>query len=74
MGGSKAAGPTRTISVVGRWCGGTRVVLATGMGNQLAVEYLAGGSVQFGSRPRQIPDPHGHRRFNTRTGHTTVGF
>ena len=45
----------------GYWCQSfddhCGLLLATGPGNRPAVQVLAGGSVQFGSRPGQKPDP-----------------
>ena len=50
------------------------VVLATGLGNPPAVQFLAGGSVRFGSLPSQKPDPLCLGGFVTRTGHKPEGF
>jgi hypothetical protein len=57
-----------------REVGTTRLVLATGLGNPPAVWVLTGGSVQFGSRPGQKPDPHCLGGFVTRTGHKLAVF
>ena len=45
------------------------LVLAMGPGNPQAVRFLAGGSVRFGSRTGQKPEPHCLGGFVTRTGH-----
>jgi hypothetical protein len=50
------------------------LVLATGPGNPPAVRVLTGGSVRFGSRPGQKPDPLCLGGFVTRTGHRTAGI
>jgi len=52
------------------WC----IVLASGPGDPPAVWVLTSGSVWFGSRPSQRPDPLCLGGFVTRTGHRTVGI
>jgi len=62
----------------GYWCQSfddhCGLLLATGPGNRPAVQVLAGGSVQFGSRPGQKPDPLHLGGFITRTRHIPGGF
>jgi len=50
------------------------LVLATGPGNPPAVRVLTGGSVRFGSKPGQKPDPLCLGGFVTRTGHKPAVF
>ena len=50
------------------------IVLATGPGSPPAVRVLTGGSVQFGSRTGQKPDPRCLGGFVTRTGHKPAVF
>ena len=51
-----------------------RLVLATGPGNPPAVRVLTCGSVPFGSRTGQKPEPRLSWRVVTRPGHRTAGI
>jgi hypothetical protein len=52
----------------------TVVLLATGLGNRLWVRFLAGGSVQFGFRTGQKPNPLCLSGVVTWTGHKAAVF
>jgi len=52
----------------------TPLVLPTGPGNPPLVRFLPGGSVQFGSRPGQKPNPLCLGRVVTQTGNRNAGF
>jgi len=58
-----------SVSWIGIW-----LVLPTGPGNPPAVRMLSGGSVRFGSRPSQKPNPPCLGAFVTRPRHRTVGI
>ena len=51
-----------------------QLVLATGAGNPPAVRVLTCGSVRFGSRTGQKPEPLLSWRVDTRPGHRTTGI
>jgi hypothetical protein len=50
------------------------LVIATGLSNKPMVRILTGGSVRFGFRPGQKPNPYLSWQVVTQPGHRTAGI